>query len=71
MDRTAATVAGLAFGLGPHFCLGAQLARAEAEIALRTLLQRFPELDGDPDRVAWTPSTLLRGPTALPLSLRG
>lgn len=34
----------LAFGFGPHFCLGASLARAEGEIAFHSLLTRFPEL---------------------------
>jgi cytochrome P450 len=34
----------LAFGLGPHFCLGAHLARVELQEALRALLHRFPEL---------------------------
>lgn len=34
----------LAFGLGTHFCLGAQLARLEASIALRTLIERCPDL---------------------------
>ena len=36
--------ANLAFALGPHFCLGARLARAEAEIAVNGLLDRFPAL---------------------------
>jgi cytochrome P450 len=36
--------ANLAFALGPHFCLGARLARAEAEIAVNGLLDRFPRL---------------------------
>jgi cytochrome P450 len=34
----------LAFGIGPHFCLGAHLARVELQEALRALLHRFPEL---------------------------
>jgi cytochrome P450 len=34
----------LGFGWGPHFCLGANLARLEARIALRTLLARFPDM---------------------------
>ena len=37
----------LAFGLGSHFCLGAQLARAETRTALRVLLERFPGLTID------------------------
>jgi cytochrome P450 len=51
----------LAFASGPHFCLGAPLARMEGEIALSELLERFPQLrlaDGKPN---WRPNILFRG----------
>ncbi len=38
----------VAFGYGLHFCLGASLARLEAEIALRALLDRFPQITSAP-----------------------
>lgn len=57
----------LAFGGGPHFCLGAPLARLEAEVAIGGLLRHFPKLAGDPGSVRYRPSVLLRGPIALPL----
>jgi hypothetical protein len=38
----------LAFGGGAHFCLGAPLARAEAQIAIPLLFERFPTLRLDP-----------------------
>jgi pimeloyl-[acyl-carrier protein] synthase len=56
----------LAFGLGPHFCLGAPLARLEGEVALRALLARFPGLHaaGDPKQGG---TFTLRGLDALPV----
>ena len=57
----------LAFSAGPHFCLGAPLARLEAELTLAALLRRFPKLAGDPTAITYRRSTLLRGPLALPL----
>ncbi|MFJ4775902.1 cytochrome P450 [Streptomyces sp. NPDC088762] len=59
----------LAFGHGIHFCLGAPLARMEGRIAIRTLLERFPDLEPDPEATApdWLPGTLMRGVTRLPL----
>jgi cytochrome P450 len=61
----------LAFGHGIHFCLGAPLARMEAEIAVGSLLRRFPEMELATDReaVPWRPSALLRGPAELPVRL--
>ncbi|HZM56689.1 MAG TPA: cytochrome P450, partial [Acidimicrobiales bacterium] len=61
----------LAFGYGIHHCLGAPLARLEGEIAFRTLLSRFPELElaDEPDELSWRSSTLIRGLTQLPVRL--
>jgi cytochrome P450 len=44
----------LSFGSGVHFCLGANLARTEAIVALKTVVSRFPSmrLDGDTERIA-------------------
>ncbi|MFC8093880.1 cytochrome P450 [Streptomyces sp. NPDC057301] len=58
----------LALGHGIHYCLGAPLARAETEIALAALLERFPELalaDGDLRRRR---SLRARGLLALPVT---
>ncbi|MFF1302868.1 cytochrome P450 [Streptomyces sp. NPDC058307] len=58
----------LGFGHGIHHCLGAPLARLEATVALRALLERCPDLalDTDPDLLAWRPS-LMRGVLHLPV----
>lgn len=59
----------LAFGSGIHYCLGAPLARMEGQIALRGLLERFPELrlEADPTTLAWNQSLLIHGLKALPV----
>ncbi len=59
----------LAFGHGNHFCIGSQLARLEAEIALGALLRRFPDFSGDPATVTWRRSMIVRGPEALHIRL--
>lgn len=60
----------LSFGLGTHFCLGASLARLEGQIAISTLLRRFPDLrlSVPPTAVRWRPGLLLRGLEALPVA---
>jgi cytochrome P450 len=61
----------LTFGHGIHYCIGAPLARLEAEIAFDRLLTRFPRLRlaVDPAGLWWNHSTLVRGLTALPVRL--
>lgn len=58
----------VAFGLGTHFCPGAQLSRLEARAAIGALVARFPDLRlaGEP---AWRPTFILRGLERLPVRL--
>lgn len=51
----------LAFGLGTHFCMGAPLARLEADVAFRTLTERFPGLSLVNDAVEYRTNPILRG----------
>jgi cytochrome P450 len=60
-------VSHLAFGYGPHFCLGAALARLEGRIALDELLVRFPEWDVDLADARLAPTSTVRGWERLPL----
>ena len=59
----------LAFGGGPHYCLGAYLAKVEAQSAIGTLVRRFDDLALESERVEWGPS-LFRVPGKLPLRFR-
>ena len=69
LDIVRPNVRPLSFGGGIHFCLGAQLARIEAEIAIATLLRRLPDLRiDDVDNPEWRPTFVLRGLKRLPAS---
>ena len=58
----------LAFGIGEHFCLGAQLARLEAKIVCAEVLRRGPHYQVLPGREMGA-STLLRETVKLPILL--
>ena len=57
----------LEFGNGIHFCVGAALARAEAQIAISSLLARFPDLELGSDRLEWKSIPVFRGLKSLPI----
>ncbi|HZO74536.1 MAG TPA: cytochrome P450 [Ktedonobacteraceae bacterium] len=59
----------LAFGKGIHFCLGAQLARLEGQIAISTLIHCLPHLrlQTDPQSLVWRPGSLALGLDHLPV----
>jgi cytochrome P450 len=59
----------ITFGYGPHFCLGAALARLEGRVALDEVLKRFPEWDVDDDRAALAPTSTVRGWETLPVTV--
>lgn len=60
----------LAFGKGIHACLGAPLARLEGEIAINSLLRRFPSmtLNEDKENLEWRAGMIVRGVKELPIS---
>jgi len=68
LDVTRNPVDHLAFGDGIHFCLGAPLARAEAQIAIGTLTERFPNLKHAVDEPEWGGTFIIRGVKSLPLT---
>ncbi len=60
----------LGFGHGPHFCLGAQLARMELQVALGTVVRRFPHLRlaVPAEELEWESGAVMRGLKALPVA---
>jgi cytochrome P450 len=61
----------LAFAAGPHFCLGAPLARLEAAIALESFARRIQRPALDADSLDYKPNLNLRGPDRLVVEFRG
>jgi len=57
------------FGYGVHFCLGASLARLEAEVVIEETLKRFPEWHVDESKVELVRTSTVRGPSRVPIHL--
>ena len=69
LDITRQNIRPMSFGGGIHFCLGAQLARIEGEVAIAMLLRRLPNLTlDDREHPDWRPTFVLRGLNSLPAS---
>jgi cytochrome P450 len=67
LDITRSNIRPMSFGGGIHFCLGAQLARIEGEVAIATLLRRLPNLKlDDAEHPDWRQTFVLRGLNRLP-----
>ena len=61
----------LGFGHGIHFCLGASLARLEANIAFKAIARRLPDMNLATDRVRWGKTGGIRSIEPLPVVVRG
>lgn len=60
----------LSFGAGPHYCIGAALAKQEAEIALSAFATRPSEFEADEDALDYRQHVVVRGLRTLPVTLR-
>ncbi|MCP2167095.1 cytochrome P450 [Goodfellowiella coeruleoviolacea] len=58
----------VAFGFGPHYCVAAQLAKAELRVAIGTVLRRFPGLRLADEELSWRRGRMVRGLDRLPVT---
>jgi cytochrome P450 len=70
LDFGRATNPHFGFGYGPHYCLGAHLARIQLQVAVQHWLQLLPglRLAVPPEQIEWRRDQVVRGPAALPVS---
>lgn len=64
-DMNRGSMGGLAFGAGPHACIGSSLARLEVRIALTALVSRFSTLERVNEEIDWHHTLTVRGPASL------
>jgi cytochrome P450 len=70
LDVTRKAAGHIAFGHGIHHCVGAPLARLEGQLAIGSLLARFPGMKlATGEDLVWRDSTLMRGLERLPVKL--
>jgi cytochrome P450 len=71
LDLTRPPAGHLAFGHGPHYCVGAPLARLQGQIAIGRLISRFPglALAGEAGELHWRGSLLVRSLSSLPVTM--
>jgi cytochrome P450 len=60
----------LSFGAGPHYCIGAALAKQESEIALSAIATRPADFEADEDALDYRQHVVVRGLRTLPVTLR-
>jgi cytochrome P450 len=68
LDITRKGARNLALGHGIHYCIGAALARLEAQVALSAIIARLPELRLASEELEWIPSIAVHGLAALPVT---
>jgi len=61
----------ITFGLGPHFCIGAALARMETQAVIRMLATRFRSVERVDETIEWTPLLEFRGPVSFRVRVAG